>query len=71
MSFICWCYIPCVIGVAVPTPQTKTRQKMDRDVKTHVRAFLFTVGKILRRCMRVALKRARYVIITWIQDGCF
>lgn len=44
---------------------------MDRDVKTHVRAFLFTVGKILRRCMRVALKRARFVIITWIQDGCF
>lgn len=24
MSFICWCYIPCVIGVALPTPQTKT-----------------------------------------------
>ena len=24
MSFICWCYIPCVISVAVPTPQTKT-----------------------------------------------
>lgn len=24
MTFICWCYVPRVIGVAVPTPQTKT-----------------------------------------------
>lgn len=24
MSFICWCYIPRVIGVAVPAPQRKT-----------------------------------------------
>lgn len=27
MSFICWGYIPRVIGVAVPTPQTTPQTK--------------------------------------------
>lgn len=27
MSFICWCYIPRVIGVAVTTPQTTSLTK--------------------------------------------
>lgn len=39
MSFICRAYIPRVIGVAVPTPQTtpqtKTQRETVRDVKTH------------------------------------